>query len=313
MRIVVALGGNALVKRGGSISIEAQRKNVRLAVEQLARIAVHHDLVIVHGNGPQIGQLALQSMNMPSSERFPIDVMDAQTVGMIGYMIQQELGNLLSKERICVTLLTMIEVSADDPAFSHPDKPIGPIYDKETAIALGVSKGWSMAADGPSFRRVVSSPKPIRLLEMQAVQWLLDKGAIVICAGGGGIPVVTDKLEHHHGVEAVVDKDRSAALVARELNADLLVIATDVSGVFLDWGTPASRMIRSVNPNALETLGFAAGSMGPKVEAACDYAKQTGHRAVIGALEDIEKMIEGIAGTSVCSEYTELLEESKNQ
>ncbi len=308
MKIVVALGGNALVKRGGSMSIEAQRRNVQIAVTQLARISTRHELVIVHGNGPQVGQLALQSMDLAQADRLPLHVMSAETVGMIGYMIQQELGNLLPNGSPCVTLLSMIEVSASDPAFQSPDKPIGPIYTESEATDLAQNRGWEMAPDGPSFRRVVPSPRPLRLLEIEPVRWLLERGAIVICAGGGGIPVISDEQGRRHGVEAVVDKDRSAALVARELNADLLIIATDVSGVYLDWGTSTSRLIKAASPDALEALGFAAGSMGPKVEAACDFARQSGCRAMIGAIEDIEKMIQGTAGTAVSCEQSGMLE-----
>jgi len=308
MRMVVALGGNALLKRGEQVSAHTQRQNVRLAAAQLAKAAEGNDLVIAHGNGPQVGLLALQGASGPKIERFPLDVLDAQTEGMIGYMIELELSNLLPKERACATLLTMVEVSAGDPAFNRPDKPIGVIYTAAEAVAAKRANGWIMAPDGDSYRRVVPSPKPVRLLEMEAVRSLLELGTIVICAGGGGIPVVADPGGRYHGVEAVIDKDRSAALLAREIDADLLVIATDVSGVYLDWGTSSARPILRASPEALGALGFAAGSMGPKVEAACEFVKRTGHRAVIGALADINSLIAGIAGTSITRDQVEILE-----
>jgi len=299
MRIVIALGGNALIKRGEPVSADAQRKNVRLAALQLAKAAPGNELVIVHGNGPQVGLLALEDASLPSGERFPLDVLDAESEGMIGYMIEQELRNALAVPRSCATLLTMVEVNADDPAFGHPDKPIGAVYTAAEAIALAQAKGWVMAEDGDAYRRVVPSPKPVRLLELQAIRDLLKHGTIVICAGGGGIPVVADRDGCHYGIEAVVDKDRSAALLAHEIGADLLVIATDVCGVFQDWGTPSARLIRRTTPGALGALGFAAGSMAPKVAAACDFARSTEHRAVIGALADIDGLIAGTAGTSI--------------
>jgi carbamate kinase len=247
-------------------------------------------------------------MSAPQAERFPLDVLDAETEGMIGYLIELELRNLLPKGRACATLLTMIEVNPADPAFRHPDKPIGAVFTETDAAIATRDRGWAMALDGAAYRRVVASPKPVRLLEMQAVHGLLDCGTIVICAGGGGIPVVAEGDGCHRGVEAVVDKDRSAALLAREIDADLFVIATDVRGVYLDWGKPSARPIRSASPDALDALGFAAGSMAPKVEAACDFARRTGHRAVIGALSDIEQMVAGTAGTSIRSEQREIVE-----
>jgi len=292
MLMVIALGGNALLKHGEAVSAEAQRNNVRIAAAQLAKAAAGNDLVIVHGNGPQVGMLAMQAGS------FPLDVLDAETEGMIGYMIEQEMRNLLPAGRACVTLLTMVEVSAADPAFAHPDKPIGPRYTvAEAAASRG--KEWTMAAQGDKLQRVVPSPKPVRMLEIEPVRWLLERSCVVICAGGGGIPVVAEAPGRHRGVEAVVDKDRSAALLAAELKADLFVIATDVQGVYLDWGKPSSRLVTRANPGALGELAFSAGSMAPKVEAACDFASRTGHRAIIGALSDIEAMIAGNAGTSI--------------
>jgi carbamate kinase len=293
MLMVVALGGNALLRHGEPVSAEAQRDNVRIAAIQLAKAAAGHDLVIVHGNGPQVGMLAMQAGS------FPLDVLDAETEGMIGYMIEQEMRNLLPAGRACVTLLTMVEVSVADPAFAHPDKPIGPRYSAAQAELASAGKGWTLAPQGEMVQRVVPSPKPVRMLEIEPVRWLLEHGCVVICAGGGGIPVVAETQERYRGVEAVVDKDRSAAMLAADLKADLFVIATDVQGVYLDWGKPSLRLIARANPETLEALAFSAGSMAPKVEASCEFARRTGHRAVIGALTDIEAMISGTAGTSI--------------
>ena len=299
MRIVVALGGNALLRRGERAGIDEQRANVRRAAAQLATVAAGNDLVIVHGNGPQVGLLASQSAQSGGAERFPLDVLDAETEGMIGYLIELELRNYLASARASTTMLTMVEVDPLDPAFTHPDKPIG------TGMTLAETKtatreaGWTTARDGALYRRVVASPLPVRMLEANAVRWLLQHGSVVICAGGGGIPVVADAHRGYRGVEAVIDKDRTAAMLAREIEADLFVIATDVRGVYLDWGKASARPIRSAGPDALIGLGFAAGSMGPKVEAACEFATRTRRRAVIGALDDIARMVAGDAGTSI--------------
>lgn len=299
MRIVVALGGNALLKRGEPVSPDAQQRNVQAACAQLAKVALGNELLIVHGNGPQVGFLALQGESLPESSRFPLDVIDAESEGMIGYLIEQELRNALPVERACATLLTMVEVDPRDVAFGRPDKPIGAVYAAHEVDALRWDKGWAMAPDGQGYRRVVPSPKPVSLLQMQPLRWLLERGAIVICAGGGGIPVVRDAENRIRGVEAVVDKDRSAALLAREIEADLFVIATDVDGVYENWGTRDARRLGDVNPHELEALTFATGSMAPKVQAASEFARLSGRRAVIGALDDIEAMIAGVAGTSI--------------
>jgi carbamate kinase len=299
MRIVVALGGNALLRRGEHPSVEAQRQNVRRAAVQLAEIASGNSLVIVHGNGPQVGLLASQGLSVPEDERFPLDVLDAETEGLIGYLLELGLRNSLPDRRACTSMLTMVEVNPDDPAFGLPNKPIGAMYSQADANAAARDKGWTMALDGAGYRRVVASPKPVRMLQVQPVRWLLAHGSIVICAGGGGIPVVAEANGHYRGVEAVIDKDRSASLLAREIEADLFVIATDVRSLYLDWGTVSQRPVRRASPEALGKLTFAAGSMGPKVEAACEFAVRTRNRAVIGSLDDIGKMVAGTAGTSI--------------
>ncbi len=240
MRIVVALGGNALLKRGEPMTAEAQRSNVIVAAKALAPLVKEHQLVISHGNGPQVGLLALQGAAYQEVEAYPLDVLGAQTEGMIGYMIEQELGNLLPFEVPFATILTMVEVDPNDPAFQNPTKFVGPVYDKSEADQLAAEKGWVVKQDGNKWRRVVASPLPKRIFEHRPIKWLLEKGTIVICAGGGGIPTMYDPAQARHlvGVEAVIDKDRATALLARELEADLFIMATDVKGVFLDWVNP---------------------------------------------------------------------------
>lgn len=302
MRILVALGGNALLRRGEALTAENQRRNVRVAAEALAPLAREHQLVISHGNGPQVGLLALQGAAYHQVEPYPLDVLGAQTEGMIGYMIEQELGNILPFEQPFATILSMVEVDPDDPAFENPTKPIGPVYNAEEARRLEQEKGWTMAKDGDGCRRVVPSPLPKRIFQIRPVKWLLEKGCIVICAGGGGIPTFYGPDRKLQGAEAVVDKDRAGALLARELEADLFIMATDADAIYLDWGKPAQKAIRRVHPDELGRHGFAAGSMGPKVEAAIEFATRTGKTAAIGALADVEKIARGEAGTLVTAE-----------
>jgi carbamate kinase len=301
MRIVVALGGNALLKRGEPMTADVQRENVRTAARALAPVAAEHELVLAHGNGPQVGLLALQASAYKDVEAYPLDVLGAQTEGMIGYMIEQELGNLLPFEVPFATILTMVEVDPNDPAFKNPTKFVGPVYSKEEAERLAAEKGWAIKADGDKWRRVVASPLPKRIFELRPIQWLLEKKTVVICAGGGGIPTMylPDGTRTLTGVEAVIDKDLASELLARDLNADLLVIATDVKGVFLDWGKPEQRMLTKVTPGEIDKMAFPAGSMGPKVQAARQFVEKTGKRAAIGSLEEIEKIVEGTAGTNV--------------
>lgn len=299
MRIVIALGGNALLRRGEPLSAENQRENIRRACAQIARIAPGNELVVAHGNGPQVGLLALQGAAYKDVPSYPLDVLGAETEGMIGYIIEQELGNVLPFEVPFATLLTQVEVDPQDPAFQAPSKPIGPVYSREEAQRLAEQRGWSIAPDGDHFRRVVPSPRPKRIFEIRPISWLLEKGSVVICAGGGGIPTVYDQHGRLQGVEAVIDKDLCSALLAEQLAADLLVIATDVDGAYLDWGTPQQRRIAEAHPDRLQGLGFAAGSMGPKIEAACQFARNTGKVAVIGSLEQIEAIVRGAAGTRV--------------
>ena len=302
MRIVVALGGNALLRRGQPMTAENQRENIHTAAQQIALIAPGNELVVAHGNGPQVGLLSLQAASYSAVAPYPLDVLGAETEGMIGYMIEQELGNVLPKETPLATLLTQVQVDPKDPAFKNPTKPIGPVYSKAEAESLAAEKGWSIAPDGDKFRRVVASPKPMRIFEIRPIKWMLEKGTTVICAGGGGIPTMYGEDGKLKGIEAVIDKDLCSSLLAQELKSDLLVIATDVVAAFIDWGKPTQKAIAQAHPDELEKLGFANGSMGPKVQAACEFARNTGKTAVIGALADIEAIVQGKAGTRVSTE-----------
>jgi len=299
VRLVIALGGNALLRRGQPMTAQNQRANIRAAAERIAAVAEGNQIVVAHGNGPQVGLLALQAAAYVDVPAYPLDVLGAQTEAMIGYVIEQELGNLLPQEQPLATILTMVEVDRDDPAFSHPTKPIGPVYPRDHAVVLAADAGWSIAPDGDGFRRVVASPRPTRIFEIRPIRQLLDQGTIVVCAGGGGIPTMFDEHGDLHGVEAVVDKDATAAMLAEQLDADLLVIATDVDAVYADWGTPDSRKLGHATPDELDRLGLAAGSMGPKVEAAARFVRSTGKRAVIGSLDELGELVTGTAGTVV--------------
>ncbi len=311
MRVVAALGGNALLRRGEPLSAENQRANARVACKALAPLALEHELVISHGNGPQVGLLALQGSAYTEVEPYPLDLLGSQTEGMIGYLIQQELGNELPFEKRLASLLTLVEVDPDDPAFKDPTKPIGPIYTEADSEKLAAEKGWAFKPDGDSFRRVVPSPVPQRIFGIEPLEWLLEHGAVVICAGGGGIPVMYTDAEATPGrqlvgVEAVIDKDLASALLARDLRADALVIVTDVDAVYADWGTPEQKAIRRATPEALGAAEFAAGSMGPKVRAACQFVEETGGLAAIGSINDTPALIRGETGTIVTLEASGL-------
>jgi carbamate kinase len=299
MRIVVALGGNALLRRGEPLTARHQRENVRLAARALAPLHTGNELVISHGNGPQVGLLALQAAAYSEVEAYPLDVLGAQTEGMIGYMIEQELGNLLPFEVPFATILTMVEVDPNDRAFERPTKPIGPLFGEQEAQRLAAANGWTMAPEGNGWRRVVPSPRPRRIFEIRPIHWLLERGTIVICAGGGGIPTMYHSDGTLHGAEVVIDKDLASAVLARELRADLLIMATDVDGVYAGWGRPEARLIRVTTPVELRSHDFASGSMGPKVEAACHFVEGTGGSAAIGALGDLGRLVAGDAGTIV--------------
>ena len=305
MRVVVALGGNALLRRGQTMSVENQRANVQVACNCLAPIAEHHELVISHGNGPQIGLLALEGAAYEAAPETPLDVLGAETQGMIGYLIEQELGNRLPFDKPLASLLTMIEVDPDDPAFNDPTKPIVPVYAADEADKLASERGWVFKPDGDSMRRVVASPAPKRIFEERPIRWLLERGCVVICAGGGGIPTAYRPERQLVGVEAVIDKDHASALLARDIGADMLILATDAPAAFVGFGTNDALAIRRAHPDALlaqYATEFASGSMLPKVTAACAFARATGKPAAIGALADIEAMLAGAKGTVISTQ-----------
>jgi carbamate kinase len=297
LKLVMALGGNALLRPGDPPEAAVQRRNLRSAAATLAELAQRHDTVLTHGNGPQIGWLALQA-EASSGAPDPLDVLAAETEAQIGYLIEQELAPFLPGREIA-TLVTQVEVDRRDPAFGAPTKPIGPRYDAAGASALAAQRGWTFARVDGGFRRVVASPEPLRIRELGAIRRLVEAGVVVICAGGGGIPVEVDAEGTLRGVEAVIDKDRTSALLALELGADALLLLTDVPAIYEDWPGPARRPIRSISAAALRALALPAGSMGPKAEAACRFAERTGKLAAIGALADAARVLAGEAGTRV--------------
>jgi carbamate kinase len=299
MRVVVALGGNALLERGEAPLAEVQQKHVIAAVEALAPLARDHDLVITHGNGPQVGLLALESARDPDLPRpYPFDALVAETQGMIGYFLLQALENALPGQQI-VGLITQTLVAADDPAFENPTKFVGPIYDESEAQKLAGRWDWQVRPDGNSWRRVVASPEPQGIVELATIKVLLADGAVVICAGGGGVPVRRTPDGQLRGVEAVVDKDSTTALLAENLGADALLLLTDVPAVELDYGKPNARSIDRMSVDELERLPFPAGSMGPKVAAACRFVHASHKVAAIGRLEDAVELLAGNAGTTI--------------
>lgn len=307
MRIVVALGGNALLRRGEPMTVAVQRQNVRRACEALAPVALEHELVVTHGNGPQVGLLALQGMAYAPDDAWPLDVLGAETEGMIGYLIEQELGNLLPFEKPIATVLTMTEVDPEDPAFGDPTKYVGPIYEEAEARELATAKGWIVKADGDAWRRVVPSPRPRRIFELRPVRWLLEQGTVVVAAGGGGIPTMyVPGTRTLVGVEAVVDKDLASAVLARDIDAHRFVVATDADAVYLDYGTADQRPLTAAHPDALSSVTFPPGSMGPKVEAAVAFAREGGE-AWIGGLDHLADVIAGRSGTRVSLEVDGLV------
>lgn len=286
------------------MTADKQRDNVRVAAAALASVAEDFELVVCHGNGPQVGLLALQAAayereaHLPS---YPLDLLGAQTQGMIGYLLELEIGNKLPFERPLATVLTMIEVDPEDPAFADPTKFIGPGYSKKEADALAAEKAWVFKRDGQAYRRVVPSPRPQRIFELRQIEWLLEKGCVVICGGGGGIPTRYEGNRQFTGVEAVIDKDHASGLLAKDIQADRFVMATDVDAAYVDWGQPTQRAIRRANPDALLDIAdaFPAGSMGPKVIAACEFVQRTGRSSAIGSLSHIDDMLKGTGGTII--------------
>lgn len=299
MRVVVALGGNALSRRGETLTAQGQRASIRLAAASLAQLLeAGHEVVITHGNGPQVGYLALQG------GPFPLDVLGAETDGMIGYVLQQELDNAYAPETKYATLLTQIEVDPTDPAFSNPTKFIGPIYTQDEAAKLSAERGWTIGRDGKHFRRTVPSPRPKRILEINVIRLLLEQNVVVICAGGGGIPVVQQGDGTMIGVEAVIDKDHASGFLARALKADAFLMLTDVEGVYTGWGTADQALISQATADEMRKHAFPAGSMGPKVDAACEFVQATGGFAAIGRLSDTMGLMDATTGTRIVPEIS---------
>ncbi|MEZ8664897.1 carbamate kinase [Vibrio splendidus] len=295
--VVVALGGNALLRRGEPLEADVQRRNIETAVKTISEIAKVYNVVLVHGNGPQVGLLALQGLEYKKVNPYPLDVLGSETQGMIGYMLMQEFKNYLPDRNISC-MLTQMTVDPNDPAFADPTKPIGPIYEEAEARELAEKFHWIVKPDGQHFRRVVPSPRPTGIVEHEAITQLIDAGHLVICTGGGGIPVKKKKGKLV-GVEAVIDKDMSAAFLAKQLDADALLILTDAEAVYLDWGKPTQHALRSTTPSELAKFTFDAGSMGPKIEASCEFIQQGGKVVGIGALEDGLQILQGQAGTNI--------------
>jgi carbamate kinase len=299
MRIVIAIGGNALLERGQRPDAAIQRANARNAIQALAPLAEEHEIVITHGNGPQVGLLALESAADPNLEQpYPLDVLGAQTQGMIGYWLLQALQNALPGRQVAAVVNQTL-VSVADPAFASPTKFVGPVYDEPTARRISDERGWAVAPDGQYWRRVVPSPKPQRIVETRVIRLLLGSGAVVVCAGGGGVPVIRDETGKLQGVEAVVDKDLATAVLAEAIEADALLLLTDVPAVIRGFGTPDAEPVLRATPAALRREEFPAGSMGPKVEAVCRFVEVTGDLAAIGALTDATLILAGKAGTVV--------------
>jgi len=296
--VIIGLGGNALLPRTGPADVDVQRARAREAAKAIAEVARRHRIIVTHGNGPQIGLLALQAEAVRDLRTYPLDVLGAEAEGMLGYLVEQELANELAGVEV-TALLTEVVVDALDPAFRQPTKPIGPVYTEEVARRLAEERGWSIARDGTGWRRVVASPVPRSIVGLHAIELLVAAGVVVVCGGGGGIPVVVDVAGGRHGVEAVVDKDRATALLARSLGADRLLLLTDVDAVQEGWGTDRARPIHDATPAELRRLDLDAGSMGPKVEAASWFVETAGGWAGIGALADAAAILRGEAGTVV--------------
>lgn len=301
MLVVAAIGRSALLARGELLSPDDQRAHILNIAKALAPIAAAHQMVVGYGIGPQVGLLALAGAEYVRAEACPVDLVSVQTETAAGYMIEQELGNLLPVERPIATVLTMVEVDPDDPAFDSPTTFIGPVYLKEEAERLSHLKGWVFTRNRDKWRRVVASPQPKRIVELRPIRWLLEHGTVIIAAGGGGIPTMHEKGTGRGlaAVDCVIDSDLALELLARQLGADVFVMLTDADALYVGWGTPSQNAIRRASPDALATMSFAAGSIEPKVTAACRFATATGNRAAIGAAADLEQVLAGTAGTTI--------------
>lgn len=310
--VVVALGGNALLRRGEPLEAANQARAATDAARRLAQASEDNQLVITHGNGPQVGLLALMSESYAEVEPYPLDVLDASTMGQIGYMLELQLDNFIDHQET-VTVITRVVVDETDPGFEQPAKFIGPVYDEATAEANRDRYGWTIKPDGDRWRRVVPSPEPRRIVQLEAIRNLVQGGFLVVCAGGGGVPVLQDDQGRHRGVEAIIDKDLTAWLLAEQLGADRLVLMTDVAGVYDNFGTPDEAMIERATPSELRSREFAAGSMGPKVDAVCRFVERTGGTAAIGSLDDAVDLLAGRAGTQVNAGDDTRVERSSNE
>jgi carbamate kinase len=304
-RAVVALGGNALLRRGEPLEAANQARAAREAALVLSRASTTHQLVITHGNGPQVGLLALMSDAYTETEPYPLDVLDAETAGQIGYVLEMQLDNYIDHQDT-VAVITRVVVDEGDPAFTSPSKFIGPVYGEREATEVADRHGWTVRPDGDRWRRVVASPEPRRIVQLGAIKRLLDAGVVVVCAGGGGVPVVEDERGRYRGVEAVIDKDLTSSVLAIDLGVDTLVLATDVDAVYEGYGLTEQHAIGRATPEGLRARNYPAGSMGPKVEAVCRFVERTGGRAAIGSLDDVEEMLAGRAGTQVTADGPDL-------
>lgn len=296
-KLVIALGGNALLQRGEILSAENQQRSIQVFAQRVATLAHDYQLVIVHGNGPQVGLLALQNAAYTESPAWPLDILVAESQGMIGAAIAQALTQNVGDSPV-TTLMTRVEVDPQDEAFAAPGKYIGPVYQPEQHAELEQHYGWTMKADGQYIRRVVPSPIPQSILDSEAIQILMEVGHTVICCGGGGIPVVAQG-NRYQGTEAVIDKDLTAAVLANAINADHLLILTDADAVYEHWGTPQARALRHVTTEELAPFAAPDGAMGPKAAAVIQFVKQTGRSAFIGALKDAPQILTGEKGTCV--------------
>jgi len=301
--ILIAFGGNALIKKGQKGTHKEQFVNLKLPMRQIARLSRKYKIVITHGNGPQVGNLLLQQESCDQVPKMPLEIIGAMTQGQIGYMLESSLDDALMEigingEQHFVTLITYVVVDQDDPGFQNPTKPIGPVYTEDEASKLP----YTMVKTDKGFRRVVASPKPLAIVERREIKKLIELDFIVICCGGGGIPVIR-KERKFRGVEAVIDKDLASSILAKEIKADIFMIASDIAGAGINWRTADQQILGKVSLEQMEQYieqgQFPAGSMGPKVAAITDFFKTTGNRAIICHLEDIEKSIEGNAGTEI--------------
>lgn len=298
MRIVIALGGNALLQKDQPPEAEFQQQNISAAARAIAEISDGHELIITHGNGPQVGLLALQADSYQAVKPYPLDILDAESEGMLGYQIQQALMNALP-ERQVVALLTQVLVDEKDSAFKNPTKPIGAFYPLSERQALSEQHGWVLAEFKNGLRRLVPSPEPKEILELPAIKLLVDHDMTVVCSGGGGIPVVQDASGQLRGVAAVIDKDLTSALLATALEADVLLLLTDVDAVYQDWGKEHASPLKQATVGELHSMAFETGTMAPKIEAACRFAEATGNFAYIGHLNQIAQILAKQSGTKI--------------